>query len=233
MDKKDTSPKFEFTDHFNVKFEKAMKLYQLALDQLNDAVHSSTDADYGYCSNKYAVRLITPNDISTFTSNLVKSFRIGMLEYNIDDMQKFSVESVYRFLAEHGDTPFNDSDVLGVFSHQYINPKDFILTDLLILAQNEVFPTSLKSNYEIGVQKMNIKEDLKKVNDLHFSGVMKNIVKALPRIIDKDPVWQLSQPLKASVFTRTLQSFIIFAITLNTITICGMKNYVFQNYQRL
>ena len=226
MEKNDTRPKFEFTDHFNEKFEKAMKLYQIALDQLNDAVHSSSDVDYGYCSNKYAVRLITPNDISTFTSNLVKSFRIGMLEYNIDDMQKFSVESVYRFLAEHGDTPFNDSDTLGAFSHQYVNPKDFMLTDLLILAQNEVFPTSLKSNYEIGIQKMNIKEDLKKVNDLHFSGVMKNIVKALPRIIDKDPVWQLSQPLKASVFTRTLQSFIMFAITLNTITICGMKNYV-------
>ena len=226
MEKNDTRPKFEFTDHFNEKFEKAMKLYQVALDQLNDAVHSSSDVDYGYCSNKYAVRLITPNDISTFTSNLVKSFRIGMLEYNIDDMQKFSVESVYRFLAEHGDTPFNDSDTLGAFSHQYVNPKDFMLTDLLILAQNEVFPTSLKSNYEIGIQKMNIKEDLKKVNDLHFSGVMKNIVKALPRIIDKDPVWQLSQPLKASVFTRTLQSFIMFAITLNTITICGMKNYV-------
>ena len=226
MEKTNERPKFEFTDHFREKFDKAMKLYQTALDQLNDAVHSSYDVDYGYCSNKYAVRLITPNDISTFTSNLVKSFRVGMLEYNIDDMQKFSVESVYRFLAEHGDTPFNDSDVLGAFSHQYVNPRDFMLTDLLVLAQNEVFPSDLKSNYEIGVQKMNIKEDLRKVNDLHFSGVMKNIVNALPRIIDKDPVWQLSQPLKASVFTRTLQSFIMFAITLNTITICGMKNYV-------
>ena len=226
MDKKDTRPKFEFTDHFNEKFEKAMKLYQTALDQLNKAVHSSADCEYGYCSNKYAVRLITPNDISTFTSNLVKSFRIGMLEYNIDDMQKFAVESVYRFLEEHGDTPFDETNVLGAFTQSYVDVKDFMLDDLLTIAHNEVFPTCLKSNYEIGIQKMNIKADLKKVNDLHFSGVMKNIVKALPGIIDKDPVWQLSQPLKASAFTRILQSFIIFAVTLNTITICGMKNYV-------
>ena len=47
MEKTNERPKFEFTDHFREKFDKAMKLYQTALDQLNDAVHSSSDVDYG------------------------------------------------------------------------------------------------------------------------------------------------------------------------------------------
>lgn len=218
---------FKFTPHFNDKFENSMKLYQMALDKLNDAVHSSTNCDYGYCSNKYSVRLITPNDISTFTSNLLKAFRIGMLQYNIDDIQKFSVESAYRFISEHEDTPFDDTNVLGAFSGTYINPKDFTLTDLLTIAHNEVFPTSLKSNYEIGVQKMNVKEDLRKINDLHFSGVMKNIVKALPRLIDNaDGVWQLGRPLMSETFVNAIEGFIMFAILLNTCTIVGMTNYV-------
>lgn len=218
---------FKFTPHFNDKFENSMKLYQMALDKLNDAVNSSTNCDYGYCSNKYSVRLITPNDISTFTSNLLKAFRIGMLQYNIDDIQKFSVESAYRFISEHEDTPFDDTNVLGAFSGTFINPKDFTLTDLLTIAHNEVFPTSLKSNYEIGVQKMNVKEDLRKINDLHFSGVMKNIVKALPRLIDNsDGVWQLGRPLMSETFVNAIEGFIMFAILLNTCTIVGMTNYV-------
>lgn len=218
---------FKFTPHFNEKFEKSMRLYQMALDKLNDAVHSSTNIEYGYCSNKYSVRLITPNDISTFTSNLLKAFRIGMLQYNIDDVQKFSVESAYRFISEHEDTPFDETNVLGAFSGTYINPKDFTLTDLLTIAHNEVFPTSLKSNYEIGVQKMNVKEDLRKVNDLHFSGVMKNIVKALPGLIDRsDNVWQLGRPLMNEMFVNGIENFIMFAVLLNTCTIVGMTNYV-------
>lgn len=218
---------FKFTPHFTEKFAKSMQLYQMALDKLNDVVHSATNCDYGYCSNKYSVRLITPNDISTFTSNLIKAFRIGMLQYNIDDIQKFSVESAYRFIAEHEDTPFDDSNVLGAFSGTYINPRDFVLTDLLSIAHNEVFPTSLKSNYEIGVQKMNIQEDLRKVNDLHFSGVMKNIVNALPGLIDRsDSIWQSYRPLQSEIFVNAIENFIMFAILLNTTTVVGMTNYV-------
>lgn len=219
--------KFEFSEHFNKKFDMAMKLYQMMLDQLNDNVHSTTNCEYGYCSNKYSVRLITPNDISTFVSHIMKAFSIGIIEYNVDDMQKFAVESVYRFLEEREETPFNDTNTLGAFTNTYVNPKDFTLTDLLVIAKNEVFPTNLKSNYEIGIQKENIKEDLKKVNDMHFSGVMKNIVKALPGIIDKsDTKFLVEAPLKAEVFRNIIESFIIFAVTLNTITVCGMKNYV-------
>lgn len=218
---------FKFTEHFKEKFDKGIQLYQMALDKLNDAVHSSTNIEYGYCSNKYSVRLITPNDISTFTSNLMKAFRIGMLQYNIDDVQKFSVESVYRFISEHEDTPFDETNVLGAFSSTYINPRDFTLTDLLTIAHNEVFPTSLKSNYEIGIQKMNIKEDLRKVNDLHFSGVMKNIVNALPGLIDRsDSAWQMSRPFMSEMFVNAIESFIKFAVLLNTCTIVGMTNYV-------
>ena len=218
---------FKFTPHFQEKFETSMKLYQMALDKLNDAVHSATNCDYGYCSNKYSVRLITPNDISTFVSNLIKAFRIGMLQYNIDDIQKFSVESAYRFISDHEDTPFDDTNVLGAFSGTYINPRDFTLTDLLQIAHNEVFPTSLKSNYEIGVQKMNIMEDLRKVNDLHFSGVMKNIVNALPGLIDRsDSIWQQYRPLLSETFVNAIEGFIMFAILLNTCTIVGMTNYV-------
>jgi len=218
---------FKFTPHFKEKFETSMKLYQMALDKLNDSVHSATNCDYGYCSNKYSVRLITPNDISTYVSNLIKAFRIGMLQYNIDDIQKFSVESAYRFISDHDDTPFDDTNVLGAFSGTYINPRDFTLTDLLQIAHNEVFPTSLKSNYEIGVQKMNVKEDLRKVNDLHFSGVMKNIVSALPGLIDRsDSIWQQYRPLLSETFTNAIEGFIMFAILLNTCTIVGMTNYV-------
>ena len=218
---------FKFTPHFKEKFETSMKLYQMALDKLNDLVHSATNCDYGYCSNKYSVRLITPNDISTFTSNLIKAFRIGMLQYNIDDIQKFSVESAYRFISDHEDTPFDDTNVLGAFSGTYINPNDFTLTDLLQIAHNEVFPTSLKSNYEIGVQKMNVMEDVRKVNDLHFSGVMKNIVNALPGLIDRsDSIWQQYRPLLSDTFVNAIENFIMFAILLNTCTIVGMTNYV-------
>lgn len=218
---------FKFTPHFQEKFETSMKLYQMALDKLNDSVHSATNCDYGYCSNKYSVRLITPNDISTFVSNLIKAFRIGMLQYNIDDIQKFSVESAYRFISDHDDTPFDDTNVLGAFSGTYINPHDFTLTDLLQIAHNEVFPTSLKSNYEIGVQKMNIMEDVRKVNDLHFSGVMKNIVNALPGLIDRsDSIWQQYRPLLSETFVNAIEGFIMFAILLNTCTIVGMTNYV-------
>lgn len=218
---------FKFTPHFQEKFETSMKLYQMALDKLNDSVHSGTNCDYGYCSNKYSVRLITPNDISTFVSNLIKAFRIGMLQYNIDDIQKFSVESAYRFISDHDDTPFDDTNVLGAFSGTYINPRDFTLTDLLQIAHNEVFPTSLKSNYEIGVQKMNIMEDVRKVNDLHFSGVMKNIVNALPGLIDRsDSIWQQYRPLLSETFVNAIEGFIMFAILLNTCTIVGMTNYV-------
>lgn len=219
---------FSFTEHFGHKFKHSIELYQMALDRLNNLVHSAGDADYGYCSNKYSVRLITPNDISTFTSNLMKAFRIGMLSYNIDDIQKFAVASAYRFIEEHNDTPFNDTNVLGAFSNQYINPNDFTLTDLLTIAHNEVFPTDLHSNYEIGLHKMNIKEDLKKVNDLHFIGVMKNVVNALPGIIDKSEgvVWMEEKSLLSKVFIDAIESFIMFAILLNTTTIIGMTRYV-------
>lgn len=225
-----TGQSFKFSPCFKKHFEQMISLYQTSLDQLNSIVKSNNECEYGYCNKKYSVRLITPNDISTFAGNLVNAFDKGLLGYNINDVNAFSVASAKRFIDEHDDTPFEDSNMQGPLGFMYINPKTYTLADLLTVARNEIFPNGLISNYEIGIRCQNINDDLKRINDLHFSGVMKNIVNALPSSMNicckNKPIFN-DGSIIGELFTDAIETFIIFSITLNMITIESLKGYCY------
>lgn len=214
---------FKFSERFKNTFDNMMESYNIALDTLNELMKDKTKCEYGVCNCKYKMRYITPKNISTFADNFTNAILTDLLPKNIADISMFSVESVKRFLDENDCIPFEQSSMLDNQT-TFINPKNYTLNDLLVLFENDIVDSNMYSAYEIGKRVECVKTDVNTINDMHFVANIKNIVNALPNIINSNKEIQFNE-MFMELYERTIETFILFAISLNTLTITSIINY--------
>lgn len=222
IDSKKPNVSFVFEDSFLVEFNSMISSFDKSFDELC-GLKNSFKENYGVCNCSYKMRYITPENVSTYVSNLAKALTSGILNSNINDIEMFTVASVKRFIEENNCVPFEDSTMMG--NIKYINPKTYTLQDLLALSENDIYSEEIYSCGELNKRYELIQSDIENLHDFHFVPTMKNIVKALPGIIERSADYILEFKSLKSIFTMFVEKFILFACYLNNITILSMISY--------
>ena len=220
-----TKNKFDFSPSFKRMFDGMITAYGDSLKELNKA-KSALKAEYGVCACDYNLRYITPKNVSSFVSNLVKGIDSGMFHGKIGDVEMFTVASVKRFIEENECVPFEDARIIN-HDHSYVNPKDQTLQDLAFIAKNDIGEVAVYSHGEMVKRYELASEDIGKINNMHFAANMKNIVKQFPSVLEKgcEGVCCWSAGYR-DIFRTYLEEFILFACTLNTMAVLQLLAYV-------
>lgn len=222
----ESDKKFEFDNAFKETFNAMVAVYSKSIDKLNKISKAdSIKSEYGVCSCSYKLRFITPNDVSTYVSNLIKALDNDMFHDRTGDAEMFTVASVKRFIEANGCSPFESSSVLDD-AHRYVNPKEQTLHDLALISENDTGEVAVYSRGEMVKRLELMNKDVKIMNDMHFTANIKQIVNSLPGIIRKsDCGYCLSNNIYRLVFTQMIEEFILFACTLNTIAVLQLIGY--------
>lgn len=220
-----TKNKFDFSPSFKRMFDGMITAYGDSLKELNKA-KSALKAEYGVCACDYNLRYITPKNVSSFVSNLVKGIESGMFRGEIGDVEMFTVASVKRFIEENECVPFEDARIIN-HDHSYVNPKDQTLQDLAFIAKNDIGEVAVYSHGEMVKRYELASEDIGKMNNMHFAANMKNIVKQFPSVLEKgcEGAYCWSAGYR-DIFRTYLEEFILFACTLNTMAVLQLLAYV-------
>lgn len=217
------SAPFTFDESFIETFNSMIESYDNTVDELSK-VSSSINNEYGICNCSYKMRYITPSNVSTYVSNLVKAFENRLLyPNNVGDIEMFTVASVKRFIEDNNCVPFESSSIMG--NSKYINPKTATLKDLLLFCENDVIPISVYSRYELSERVKSVQSDAKLIEDMHFTAVMKNIVSKIPSIITDSKTDMMRIPVIRKYLALFIEEFILFACTLNEITARSIISY--------
>ena len=216
--------KYKFNDHFLKKFDKMANLYDAQLKRLRSIEKEINGMSHGVCNTGYNLRYITPSDISTFVSNLDTALSQGLIHPILSDCNMFAVASVTKFMKEHNCVNFVNTTVSG---NKAPVPKTATLKDLEIYVGNEVFKREVYTKYEMSQRINTLKEDIKKMDDMHFTAATRALVSKLPTIITKHSETACScEDIKSKeVFGMLVAHFIGFAIKLNLSTVVQMLNY--------
>lgn len=216
--------KYKFNDHFLKKFDKMANIYDAQLKRLRSIEKEINGMSHGVCNTGYNLRYITPSDISTFVSNLDTALSQGLIHPILSDCNMFAVASVTKFMKEHGCVNFVNTMVTG---NKAPVPKNATLKDLEMYVGNEVFKREVYTKYEMSQRIKTIKEDIKKMDDMHFTAATRALVSKLPTIITKHSETACScEDIKSKeVFGMLVACFIGFALKLNLSTIVQMLNY--------
>lgn len=218
-------PKFEFDSSFKETFNAMIDIFSKSVDRLNKVSSGKTiNSEYGVCSCCYKLRYITPSDVSTYISNLIKSLDNGLFHNRISDAEMFTVASVKRFIEANGCEPFESSNVLDD-AHRYVNPKNQTLNDLAFICENDTCEVAVYSRGEMAKRIELMSDDVKKINNMHFAANMKKIIASLPSIIDKSDCMCCSGILYLLTLTQFIEEFILFACTINTIAVLQLIGY--------
>lgn len=216
--------KFHFTRPFLESFKETIDVISDRLNVLNTLEKGfTTDMGMYHCS--YKMRYITPSDIAEYISNIHKGMMNNLIASNPHDIELFAAESARRFLENHQCPPFDDPGLMG---NNFIDRKNTTLEEMLVIHSNQVFTNVARTPFE---QKENYealkKGDLKLFNDIHFVANMKNIVNKLPDMVesmDGSEIYK-GNPLIGKAFRDAIETFVMFACTLNAITVSSMVDY--------
>ena len=171
------------------------------------------------------MRYITPEDVAEFVSNAHKGVKNGLINPNPYDIEMFAVESAKRFIEDHGCVPFDASAIGG---NAFASERHETLQDLLLIHANDVYRKEVCCPYEQKARYEVMKDgDLKIINDIHFVANMKKIVDQFPSLIEQMDGAEMyrAQPLVAKVFRALIEEFVLFASTLNMITVGNMVKF--------
>ena len=214
---------FKFTDSFKNAFKSMIDEYSNALEALNKLIKHNSNSEYGVCACCYNLRYLKPTDVSTYIGNLDKAFSSGMLSNNLSDVSMFAVASVKRFLEENECTPFEEASMLAP-DRSYVNPKEFTLSDLMVLCENDICGVSVYSQAEIQKRMELAKKDADIFNKMHFSATMKNVVDKLPNVMNAKS--GICNPIGIDAIREQIEEFILFACALNTICVYSIIRYI-------
>jgi hypothetical protein len=215
---------FTFNKEFKREFDCVMKVYDETFSEFHKVTSSTTvdvPDEYGVCNNNYKLRFITPTNISSFISYIMKALKNQLIKPNIGDMEKFAVATAKQFIADNGCVPMEDSSIYatGDYSSDHMT-----LQDLLLLCENDVYHTGVCSKYDMAQRKASMKDDVSKIVDMHYGANMKKIVNALPTLFDKTDFGDMEYSERELIITY-VETFILFATTLNCITMSNMILY--------
>lgn len=218
--KEKTTRVFAFDQEFPNEIETALHAYDSVFKELTSVASNkiSFSDEYGVVNNLYKFRYITPGDIATFTSNLIKVVKNQMIHTQITDLEKFAVLSVKQFMEDHKCVPIENSSIYGLYNYTTDN---MTLGDLLVLCENDFYHTTVVSKFEMHERVKVIQKDYKVLKDMTFSKTVMNIVSSLPKLITQTEFNNLSYIEQKAIQTY-IQNFILFAIMMNTVIMSNM-----------
>ena len=215
---------FKFSDSFLAGFNSLITTYDKKIEDLNKVKSLiDKDAHHGVCNCSYKMRYITPSDISTFISNLERAMENHLFKPHTSDCDLFAVESVKRFLKDNGCVPFDAPSIMGNPGADI--PKGATLADLTFAAESECFNLLVYSKYELDKRVDCMREDIGKIQNMHFSAAAKSFVQKIPGIMDKKASFVMSDSLLAKACEVYIEDFIMFALRLNLCTVLQMLAY--------
>ena len=219
--------KIQFSVDFERMLDASLKIYDGALDKLQGLINGhGFDEGYGVCNTKYQLIQIKPTDVSTYVSNLFKALAFRLVEPNISDLEKLSVELAKQFALDNGGVKLANDNMFATAS--YVDVRTQTLTDILVQSENTFFDRTAYSNYELRQRAKDMKNDFNKMKGMRLGVSLKAVVKALPGIIQK----QLQEPgyggcvPNLDLIVAYIEKFILFTINLNMLTIEQMLGYV-------
>lgn len=222
---KDSNRKFQFDESFKQTFDTVIDIYAKTLNELNNvSTGKKIKSEFGVCNCSYKMRFITPENVSEYVSNLIKGIESGLFEHRSTDIEIFSVASVKKFIESNGGDVFESSSVLSG-SRDYVNPKEYTLNDLLLISENDIGNVSVYSKGELVTRIELAREDIDKINKTHFTATIKNIVRSMSDVIEKSNSYMCNSPAMMEIFRVHLEEFILFACSLNTITVLQLIGY--------
>lgn len=215
---------FKFSDSFLAGFNSLITTYDKKIEDLNKVKSLiDKDAHHGVCNCSYKMRYIKPEDISTFISNLERAMENHLFKPHTSDCDLFAVESAKRFLQSNGCVPFDAATIMGNSGANI--PKGATLADLTFAAESENFGLIVYSKYELDKRVDNMREDIGKMQNMHFSAAMKSVVQKIPDIMNKKATFVMKDSLLAKALETYIEDFIIFALRLNLTTVLQMIAY--------
>lgn len=220
--KKENEPKreFAFSQEFPNEVELALKAFDRVFKELTSISNGKITfpEEYGVVNNLYKFRYITPTDVATYTSNLIKVLKNHMIHPHVDDLQKFAVVCAKQYVEDHGCVPIEHSSIYGLYNYTTDN---MTLRDLLVLCENDFYHTTVVSKFEMQERVKVMKEDYKKIADMHFTTNIMKIVDSLPKLITHTDFLELTYVEQKAVQTF-IEEFILFTIMLNTVIMSNM-----------
>ena len=215
---------FKFSDSFLAGFNSLITTYDKKIEDLNKVKSLiDKDAHHGVCNCSYKMRYIKPEDISTFISNLERAMENHLFKPHTSDCDLFAVESVKRFLQANGCVPFDAATIMGNPGADI--PKGATLTDLTFAAESECFNLLVYSKYELDKRVDCMREDIGKIQNMHFSAAVKSFVQKIPDIMNKKATFVMKDSLLAKALEVYIEDFIMFALRLNLCTVLQMIAY--------
>ena len=213
--------KFHFTPPFLDSFKETVNIMSEKLNELNTIKGSDV---YGICNCSYRMRYFTPKDVSTYIDYIHKGMQSKLIAANAYDIEMFAVEAANRFLKEHNCDSFDDPSIMG---NNFAGEEHPTLQDVLLIHSNEVYNKVVCTPFEMKKRYEDMKADIKIFNDMHFPANMKKIVDQFPTLISKmdgGAIYE-NEPLIGKVFRAMVEEFVIFATTINMITLSSMVDY--------
>lgn len=215
---------FKFSDSFLAGFNSLITTYDKKIEDLNKVKSLiDKDAHHGVCNCSYKMRYIKPEDISTFISNLERAMENHLFKPHTSDCDLFAVESVKRFLQANGSVPFDAPTIMGNPGADI--PKGATLADLTFAAESECFNLLVYSKYELDKRVDCMREDIGKIQNMHFSAAVKAFVQKIPDIMNKKATFVMKDSLLAKALEVYIEDFIMFALRLNLCTVLQMIAY--------
>lgn len=215
---------FKFSDSFLTGFNSLITTYDKKIEDLNKVKSLiDKDAHHGVCNCSYKMRYIRPEDISTFISNLERAMENHLFKPHTSDCDLFAVESVKRFLQANGCVPFDAATIMGNPGANV--PKGATLADLTFAAESECFNLLVYSKYELDKRVDCMREDIGKIQNMHFSAAAKSFVQKIPDIMNKKATFVMKDSLLAKALEVYIEDFIMFALRLNLCTVLQMLSY--------
>lgn len=227
VNKSDGNPAVTFSPEFMQSFDASITSYDSALDQLQSLVNGKGFEDeYGICNCRYEMRYITPNDISSYINDLFKAISMKLITCDVADLEKFSVEMAKRFIEKNTGNEIDPENIFAM--SKYSDPRVQTLMELLVETENTFFDRSVYSKFEMKKRASDMKDDYKKINDMHFGPSMKAVVKALPEIIKKcmkDSLMNGIVCCNCDIVMTYIETFVLFACGMNTCMLTQMIGY--------
>lgn len=214
----------------NFSFDKSfLKVFGEMNDKLDEMIDSVrkfkvTENEYSICNCSYKMRYITPQNISEYIDLLAKAMYKEMLD-TPGDIERFSVECAKRFIKANQCDSFVSAVPLG-YTPDPMNYKT--LKDIIVGLNNDCFNKNCYSKYDMSQRSEHVKKDLKKITDMKFYVSMKNLVNGIPGVVSVAWTGKKGDHLpEMVVFREAIEAFILFAFTVNTITVSQMHDYLY------
>ena len=216
---------------FSGNFEKQIDLLCKAYDKLYTALNGLKNekfGNYGLCCVDYGFRIIRPSDVATYVDYLLKMMQSRQLDFGSPtDLNVFNVSFVKKVLKENGSDSLEKA-MENACGLSWINPKRTNLDSIRSMLERECFRTMIYSNWEMmkRVRSDQFESDLKLISDMGFVRTMKNVVNAIPGILNGDDYFKgIGNSHLVDLVRVNIEEMIIFVFALNIRTMMSMKRY--------